>query len=709
MSRWAIVPLQRKLGQYARAWDELNARAFGRHPLLDSRVIENMLRNFGGGNERLCVLEEQGQVQAMCILRPRNALVWASFLPAQAQIGATLIPDVSVLPSLWNSLPSLVIQLDLLCNDPETSSLLAPRQPPTHRLNHALTMKVALSGTFAEYWAARSKHLQSNIKRYQKRVQVDGLAPRFTVITAADQIRAGVERYMALEGTGWKGRAGTALSSQPAQYRFYNEIMLRAADSGNAIVYELWFGEQLVASRLAVCRQGMQVMLKTSYDESFATYSPGRLLLFSVIEHAFAGEDHQAIEFYTDADPNQLEWATGRRWIAHETLYRWPCAEILTVAMRTFKTRPARRRRQGDHKKPYSIDAYDHPDALPRDVQDFLGKAEKRNIAFGLSWSRNLVTTVYAAHAGIRYYVLRHADQVVAVLPLRAEKMLLGWQLNSLSNFYTALYEPVLGPGLKPNALLPVLAAVQQDFNGLASFKLTPMDPGSDAYRTLLGALRLNGWFSFEYFGFGNWYLPVTGTWTDYLATRKGTLRSTIKRMTKKFAGDGGTLEIVTDSRDIPRAIAAYEAVYAASWKNPEPFPGFMPGLLQLCADKGFLRLGLAWLDGQPIAAQVWIVSHGRAEIYKVAYHEAFKAYAPGTLVTAMLMEYATETDRVSEVDYLIGDDPYKETWMSHRRERWGIVAYNPTSLRGLLGLAYEVAGRAVKALRKRYPARQDS
>ncbi len=104
-------------------------------------------------------------------------------------------------------------------------------------------------------------------------------------------------------------------------------------------------------------------------------------------------------------------------------------------------------------------------------------------------------------------------------------------------------------------------------------------------------------------------------------------------------------------------------------------------------------------LFGEPIAAQLWIVAHGRAEIYKLAYDENFKQYSPGTLVTAMLMQHVFEQDKVREVDYLIGDDPYKTTWMSQRRERWGIVAYNPRTLLGLLGLGLELAGRALKRL----------
>ncbi|MFZ2388006.1 MAG: hypothetical protein WAW69_09375, partial [Polaromonas sp.] len=51
----------------------------------------------------------------------------------------------------------------------------------------------------------------------------------------------------------------------------------------------------------------------------------------------------------------------------------------------------------------------------------------------------------------------------------------------------------------------------------------------------------------------------------------------------------------------------------------------------------------------------------------------------------------------VTEVDFLIGDDAYKKNWMSHRRERWGIVAYNPKTLGGIFELSKEALARTLK------------
>jgi CelD/BcsL family acetyltransferase involved in cellulose biosynthesis len=65
-------------------------------------------------------------------------------------------------------------------------------------------------------------------------------------------------------------------------------------------------------------------------------------------------------------------------------------------------------------------------------------------------------------------------------------------------------------------------------------------------------------------------------------------------------------------------------------------------------------------------------------------------------------MEHVIDRDKVSVVDYLTGDDGYKKDWMTHRRERWGIVAFNPRSLRGLLRAARHFGGRATRGIAKR-------
>jgi hypothetical protein len=62
------------------------------------------------------------------------------------------------------------------------------------------------------------------------------------------------------------------------------------------------------------------------------------------------------------------------------------------------------------------------------------------------------------------------------------------------------------------------------------------------------------------------------------------------------------------------------------------------------------------------------------------------------------MLEHAIDIDGVEEVDYLSGDDSYKSDWMSDRRERWGIIAFNPRTVWGNAGILRHIGGKSLKA-----------
>lgn len=331
---------------------------------------------------------------------------------------------------------------------------------------------------------------------------------------------------------------------------------------------------------------------------------------------------------------------------------------------------------------------------LPEDVLSALDRAETHDIEQGRDWLGNLITTVFPDDQGVAFYALFEGDELLALLPVRHADR---GEVLSLGNFYTSLYQPYLASGLTVESLARLLVFIKDADGNVSVMRYAPMDVDGRCYMLLLAASRQAGFFSFSFFCFGNWYLPVAADFVSYFSGRPSQIKNSIKRKSRDFEKAGGTLEIFFGTDRLEHGIEAYEAVYSSSWKVPEPFPEFTPSLIKVLARNGWLRLGVATLNGQPIAAQIWIVAHGRASIFKLAYHEDFKRYSAGTILTAKLMEHVIDVDRVREVDYLIGDDPYKACWMTHRRERWGIIAYNPGSVYGAIGAAREYFGRRMK------------
>jgi Acetyltransferase (GNAT) domain len=356
---------------------------------------------------------------------------------------------------------------------------------------------------------------------------------------------------------------------------------------------------------------------------------------------------------------------------------------------------------------PSLVSRYRRVRDLPPQALDLIAAhvCERQCLQVGQAWYQNMEDNVFANDRRIEYLVLANAGQIEAVLPLITAGPVWAMHARALGNYYTCLFEPALHRDLTPERLALLFRELRRAHPGIATLTLSPMEHDGRTFRLLAAALRAAGWRFAPYLNFGNWHLRVSGGWKEYLASRDGKLRSTIKRMKQRLLVEEGTVEILATPEDLERGARAYDAVYARSWKVPEPSVQFMPGLMQLCAAAGAMRLGLVWLKGQPIAAQLWIVVGQRAEIYKVAYDEAFKTYSPGTVLTAQLMEHVLEVDKVTEVDYLIGDDAYKKSWMSDRRERWGLVAFNLWSPLGIAHWAVETAKRWLKPFLKQ-PAR---
>ncbi len=80
----------------------------------------------------------------------------------------------------------------------------------------------------------------------------------------------------------------------------------------------------------------------------------------------------------------------------------------------------------------------------------------------------------------------------------------------------------------------------------------------------------------------------------------------------------------------------------------------------------GPLRLVIFYIQGHPSAAQLWLVAHRKASIFKLAYDEAWEHYSPGSILTTYIMEYVIDTDKVDEIYFLSG--PQNAFFLGKRR-----------------------------------------
>jgi CelD/BcsL family acetyltransferase involved in cellulose biosynthesis len=352
---------------------------------------------------------------------------------------------------------------------------------------------------------------------------------------------------------------------------------------------------------------------------------------------------------------------------------------------------------------------YDSFDALPAGYAPLFEAAEQAGGVFlSLSWFQHLAASAFESGTKLRIYGLESDTEtrmVHAALVMRFQPRGSGWTapttLNAAANYYTSLFGPVLArPAAAIDDDLHRLAqAISHDTPHWDMVDMHPLALDSPLFETSVRALRAAGMITQSYFCFGNWYLQVRGrSYQEYFASLPSRLRNTVQRKSRQLESAGRIgIHIVQDPDELDAALLAYQHVYQSSWKGPESFQEFIPGLIRMLADQRKLRLGIAYVDRQPAAAQLWIVSGKTASIYKLAYDEQFAELSIGSILTARMMQHALDVDKVDEVDYLTGDEAYKQDWMSHRRERWGIVAFKLASARGMLAAIQHIGGHAVR------------
>jgi CelD/BcsL family acetyltransferase involved in cellulose biosynthesis len=291
------------------------------------------------------------------------------------------------------------------------------------------------------------------------------------------------------------------------------------------------------------------------------------------------------------------------------------------------------------------------------------------------------------------------SGEPVALLPLAVRES----EAAGLSNYYSLLYAPLVNPSLPAAAVADGLAAIASALKRrCAMVHLRPVAADEAALPALTAAFTAAGFVVDSYPFSVMQYLDCRGMdaagFTETLSAR---VLNTIRRNMGEMREPDG-FSLFTEPAEVDRAMTLYEAVYAASWKEAEPFPGFMRALAQACARRGALRLGVWSIDGDPAAVQFWIVHEGRATIYKLAHDRLYHTRSVGSALTLRMFQEILDGDRPERIDFGLGDEPFKADWTSQRAARIGWLAFNPLTPRGIAAAARHKAGRLFRLSRRR-------
>lgn len=126
--------------------------------------------------------------------------------------------------------------------------------------------------------SAISGHHFRDLQRLKRRLGEQGHL-QHTVAREQEDVRLAIESFLALEASGWKGRARTAMAIDRYRAAFVREAAQRLGERGMCHVHQLALDGRPIASLVVFVESGVAYTWKTAFDEEFSRFSPGTLLM----------------------------------------------------------------------------------------------------------------------------------------------------------------------------------------------------------------------------------------------------------------------------------------------------------------------------------------------------------------------------------------------------------------------------------------------
>lgn len=310
-----------RCAQLAEAWEALAAHEST--PFTAHAWFAAWWGAFGAGLQlRVLALWDAQELVAVYPLcaRGRN---WSAIANVHSPLFAPLARDRRALAQISDAAVRLAsgrLGIESLPRDsPETKALedaAARRRARTIATPLHTSPIVETDGELAAWRSATRHRWGAPLERFRRKMAREHDA-EFRLVAVPGDLDAELRRGFAVEASGWKGDAGTAILSAPETERFYRQVARAAQARDELRLSWIALDGELVAFDLTLLRGGRLYLLKTGFDERHRRLAPGLVLRLSVIERCFE-LGLAAHELLGDDTEWKLKFATTAR--AHVTL-----------------------------------------------------------------------------------------------------------------------------------------------------------------------------------------------------------------------------------------------------------------------------------------------------------------------------------------------------------------------------------------------------
>lgn len=353
-----LIPLSELTKGEIGAWRELSERAASPNPFFDPDYVLPAARGLGGFDRVGVVVVEDGGEWAGCMpvrryahwhrlplpcvgtWRHRYCLLGTPLLADQADEGVLTIAE-----SMREARGSAFAALEWLPAEGPIAVEMDDSTPgpiPFEEMTRATIVRRRQN----DYLDGRLKGKHRREFRRISRALEEELDGPLELVDRSGDPQA-VEDFLTLEASGWKGRNGTALASQPGHAEFFREMTTRMTERNALELTFLEGGGRIAAARCSLISGVGSFCFKVGFDESLKRFSPGRELELRLIDRFHDSGRLQWMDSCADAGNelfNRL-WPDRRklRTVAYRS--RGPLGASAPPALRAVAALRKRRRR----------------------------------------------------------------------------------------------------------------------------------------------------------------------------------------------------------------------------------------------------------------------------------------------------------------------------------------------------------------------------
>jgi CelD/BcsL family acetyltransferase involved in cellulose biosynthesis len=305
----------------ATEWDELADR-LDAPPFLRPGWVRSWWRSFRPGVARLRIVSvrDEGALRAVLPMVSHRGALRSPTNWHTPVFGPLAVDDVALLEVLRRALAERPRMLELSFAE-RTGGLDEAWRAATTEAGYRTLERPLLRSpllpievSWDDHLATVSQGVRKELARRRRRLVEQGRV-WFDGQDGVGELGPRLEEGFRVEGSGWKGRDGTAILSRLETRRFYTDVATWAASRGMLRLLFLRLEGRPIAFHLCLEHAGVRHLLKSGYDPELERFGPGKLLMEDDLADAFAA-GLRAYHFGGEDSPMKREWTSHgvERW-----------------------------------------------------------------------------------------------------------------------------------------------------------------------------------------------------------------------------------------------------------------------------------------------------------------------------------------------------------------------------------------------------------